>query len=31
MATQLAVQAKEDKKTWDQIIPKQYHQYGKVF
>jgi hypothetical protein len=25
MATQLAIQAKEDKKTWDQIIPKQYH------
>jgi hypothetical protein len=31
MATQLAVQAKEDKKTWEQIVPKQYHQYGKVF
>jgi predicted aspartyl protease len=31
MATQLAVQAKEDKKTWDQTVPKQYHQYGKVF
>jgi hypothetical protein len=31
MATQLAVQAKEDKKTWDQIIPEQYHWYGEVF
>jgi predicted aspartyl protease len=31
MATQLAVQVKKDKKTWDQIVPKQYHQYGKVF
>jgi hypothetical protein len=31
MATHLAAQAKEDKKTWDQIVPEQYHQYGRVF
>jgi hypothetical protein len=31
MATQLVVQAKKDKKTWDQIISEQYHQYKKVF
>jgi hypothetical protein len=33
MAMQLAAEeaAKKKKQTWDEIVPKRYHQYGRIF
>ena len=31
MATQLAIQVPQEKKTWDQLVPFKYHVYSKVF